>query len=107
GRSGRQPGHWEASGRALDGLEGRAVLYPCFCTRREIRDEIAQASGAPHARSAPPYPGTCRGLDSRERAEKQHSGIDYALRLDLVRALALTGPLDWIEEEADGSHRKL
>lgn len=102
----RQSEHFEDYRQALDRLAAMAVLYPCFCTRREIRDEIAQAGGAPHARLAPPYPGTCRGLDRRQRAEKQHSGIDYALRLDLARALALTGPLDWIEEEADGPHRK-
>jgi glutamyl-Q tRNA(Asp) synthetase len=103
----RQSEHFDDYRLALDRLEAMAVLYPCFCTRREIRDEIARAGDAPHARSGSPYPGTCRGLGSRQRAEKQRSGIDYALRLDLARALALTGPLDWIEEEADGSHRKL
>src|SRR5271169_5042282 len=83
------------------------VLFPCFCTRREIRDEIARAGGAPHAQSGPPYPGTCRDLDLQHRTEKQRSGIDYALRLDLARALALTGPIEWVEEEEDGPHRKL
>jgi hypothetical protein len=29
------------------------------------------------------------------------------LRLDLARALALTGPIEWVEEEEDGPHRKL
>jgi glutamyl-Q tRNA(Asp) synthetase len=29
------------------------------------------------------------------------------LRLDLARGLALTGPIEWIEEEEDGLHRKL
>jgi glutamyl-Q tRNA(Asp) synthetase len=73
------------------------VLYPCFCTRREIQAEIARAGGAPHGDAGPPYPGTCRRLDPEQLATKLRSGIDYALRLDLARALALTGPLDWIE----------
>jgi glutamyl-Q tRNA(Asp) synthetase len=103
----RQSEHFDDYQRALDRLEAMTVLYPCFCTRREIRDEIARAGDAPHAQSDRLYPGTCRGLGSRERAEKQRSGIDYALRLDLARALALTGPLDWVEEEEDGPHRKL
>jgi glutamyl-Q tRNA(Asp) synthetase len=103
----RQSEHFDDYQRALDRLEAMAVLYPCFCTRREIRDEIARAGEAPHARSGAPYPGTCRGLDWRQRAEKQRSGIDYALRLDLARARALTGPLDWVEEQEDGPHRKL
>ena len=107
GRVRKQSEHFDDYRRALDRLAAMGVLYPCFCTRREIRDEIARAGSAPHARSEPPYPGTCRGLSSRQRAEKQRSGIDYALRLDLARALALTGPLDWIEEKEDGPHRKL
>ena len=103
----KQSEHLEDYRRALDRLEAMAVVYPCFCTRREIRDEIARAGGAPHALSGPPYPGTCRALDRRQRIEKQRSGVDYALRLDLDRALALTGALEWIEEAGDGPHRRL
>ena len=103
----RQSEHFDDYQRALDRLEAMTVLYPCFCTRREIRDEIARAGGAPHALSGSPYPGTCRGLDRRQRIEKQRSGVDYALRLDLDRALALTGALEWIEEAGDGPHRRL
>jgi glutamyl-Q tRNA(Asp) synthetase len=29
------------------------------------------------------------------------------LRLDLARALVLTGPIEWVEEEEDGPHWKL
>jgi glutamyl-Q tRNA(Asp) synthetase len=103
----KQSEHFDDYRRALDRLEAMGMLYPCFCTRREIQDEIARAGGAPHAPSGPPYPGTCRRLDSRRRAEKRHSGIDYALRLDLARALALTGAIEWIEEGENGAHRKL
>jgi glutamyl-Q tRNA(Asp) synthetase len=102
----KQSEHFYDYRYALARLEAMAVLYPCFCTRKEIQEEIARAGGAPHALSGPPYPGTCRGLDRRLRAEKQRSGIDYALRLDLARALALTGPLDWVEEEEGGPRRK-
>jgi len=102
----KQSEHFDDYRDALDRLEAMGVLYPCFCTRKEIQEEIARAGGAPHALSGPPYPGTCRGLDRRLREEKQLSGIDYALRLDLARALALTGLLDWVEEEEGGPHRK-
>ena len=34
----------------------------------------------------------------QEVAARQRSGLDFALRLDVARALALTGPLDWVEE---------
>jgi len=94
----RQSEHFDDYRRALDRLATLRVLYPCFCTRREIRAEIARAGGAPQGEAGPPYPGTCRRLSPTERAEKQGAGLDYALRLDLSRALGLTGRLDWIEE---------
>jgi glutamyl-Q tRNA(Asp) synthetase len=94
----RQSEHFEDYRRALDRLDALGVLYPCFCTRREIQAEIARAGGAPHGDAGPIYPGTCRRLGTEEVAAKLRSG-DYTLRLDLARALALTGPLEWIEGE--------
>src|SRR5207248_2594904 len=67
--------------------------------RREIQAEIAQAGGAPQGDAGPVYPATCRRLGAAEIAAKLRSRTDYALRLDLARALALTGPLEWIEGE--------
>jgi glutamyl-Q tRNA(Asp) synthetase len=99
----RQSEHFDDYRRALDRLHGMGLLYPCFCCRREIAAEITQAGGAPQGDSGPPYPGTCRRLTPRERAERLRAGLDYALRLDLARALALSGPRDWIEEREDGS----
>ena len=102
----KQSEHFDEYRRALDRLEAMAVLYPCFCTRREIRDEIARSGSAPHAQSGSPYPGTCRDLSPGSRDEKRRNGFDYALRLDLAHALALTGPLYWVEEGKSGPHRK-
>jgi glutamyl-Q tRNA(Asp) synthetase len=102
----KQSEHFGDYRGALDRLEAMGVLYPCFCTRREIQDEIARAGGAPHVQSGRSYPGTCRGLGPEQRAARQHSGLDYALRLDLAGALALTGPLDWFEDGADGPRRQ-
>jgi len=103
----KQSEHFEDYRRALDRLEAMAVLYPCFCTRREIQDEIARAGGAPHAQSGPPYPGTCRSLSQGQRAAKKRAGLDYALRLDLARALDLTASLEWVEEEEGSPRRRL
>jgi len=94
----KQSEHLDDYRRALVRLDALGVLYPCFCTRREIQAEIAQAGGAPQGDAGPRYPGTCRGLASNEIAAKQRLASDFALRLDLARALALTGPLDWYEE---------
>jgi glutamyl-Q tRNA(Asp) synthetase len=96
----KQSEHFDDYRRALDRLDALGVLYRCFCTRREIQAEIVRAGGAPHGDAGPIYPGTCRRLGAEEVAAKLRSGIDYALRLDLARAFAVTGPLDWIEGEA-------
>jgi glutamyl-Q tRNA(Asp) synthetase len=94
----RQSEHFGDYRAALDRLEAKGVLYPCFCTRREIAAEIGRAGAAPQGEARPPYPGICRGLSAAERAARRGAGRDHALRLDLARAVALTGPLDWVEE---------
>ena len=52
---------------ALDHLTGLDLLYPCYCSRREIR-EAASAPNRPH--TGHHYPGTCAGLNSAQRAER-------------------------------------
>ena len=42
---------------ALDSLAGRGLLYPCRCTRSELR----ASAGRPLPDGGFPYPGTCRG----------------------------------------------
>ncbi len=76
-------------------MRGDGLLYPCFCTRREIQDEIARAPSAPQGPDGPVYPGRCRALTSVERAERIASGEPYALRLDLAAARERTGALRW------------
>ncbi|MGI8858997.1 MAG: tRNA glutamyl-Q(34) synthetase GluQRS [Rubrobacteraceae bacterium] len=63
---------------AIARLDGEGLLYPCYCTRAEIR----AAASAPHGISAADrYPGTCRGLTVRERAEREAAGRPPALRV--------------------------
>jgi glutamyl-Q tRNA(Asp) synthetase len=94
----RQSEHFADYRAALTRLDAEGMLYPCFCTRREIQAEIARAGGAPQGEDAPIYPGTCRLLSPGERADKIAAGADYALRLDIAAALVRTGALDWVEE---------
>jgi glutamyl-Q tRNA(Asp) synthetase len=95
----RQSEHF-ADYRAAQGrLDAMGLLYPCFCTRREIQAEIAGAAGAPQAgESGSPYPGTCRRLGAAAREAKRARSANYALRLDVAAALERTGPLDWFED---------
>ena len=63
---------------ALDHIEAMGVAYPCFCTRREVRE----AASAPHGAGAEgAYPGTCRDLDAAGRARRAAQGRAPALRL--------------------------
>ena len=63
---------------ALAFLERKGAVYPCYCTRKELRD----LAGAPHVDDAgAPYPGVCRRLSPRERKEREASGRRAALRL--------------------------
>ena len=55
---------------ALARLRDLGLLYPCFCTRKQIRAEIARAGQAPHRREGPLYPGTCRALSPAEQAAR-------------------------------------
>jgi glutamyl-Q tRNA(Asp) synthetase len=94
----RQSEHFEDYRSALSRLEADGLLYPCFCTRREIQAEITRAGGAPQGEMGAPYPGTCRHLSAAQRAQRRRDMPDYAWRLDVAAALARTGPLDFVEE---------
>ncbi|HZT89190.1 MAG TPA: tRNA glutamyl-Q(34) synthetase GluQRS [Stellaceae bacterium] len=101
----RQSEHFDDYCGALERLDAAGVLYPCFCTRRDIQAEIARAGGAPQGDAGPTYRGICRRLSPHERDRRCRNGADHALRLDLERALALTGQLEWTEETPEGPRR--
>ena len=77
----------EAYGAAGEQLKALGLLYPCHCTRAEVL-----AAAVRTGPDGPVYPGTCRG----RQADPQGA----AWRLDMARALALTGPLAWHDEIA-------
>ncbi|TCS61671.1 glutamyl-Q tRNA(Asp) synthetase [Varunaivibrio sulfuroxidans] len=100
----RQSQRLEVYAQALRSLRDRRLVYPCFCTRKDIAHEVAAAGGAPHlsensASRGPLYPGTCRGLSVEVRAARIAEGVPHAWRLDMAAALAQTGaettPLFW------------
>ncbi len=94
----RQSEHLANYQAALDRLEAEGLLYPCFCTRREIQAEIVRAGSAPQGKAGAVYPGTCRQLGAAERARRRAASPSYALRLDVAAALKRTGPLVWSED---------
>ena len=50
---------------AFNTLEGKGIVYPCFCTRADLH-----AASAPHRGEKLVYAGTCRNLSESEIAER-------------------------------------
>lgn len=96
----RQSEHLADYVAAAEQLRNRGLLYPCFCTRKDILREIEAAGGAPHGLEAALYPGLCRNLSEEERQSRMANGEAFAMRLDLGRALAEVGnDLTWIDQQ--------
>lgn len=94
----RQSEHFQDYTQALQQLQDLGLVYPCFCTRKEIQEEIARAGHAPHGPSGVIYPGTCKRLSSGEVQTRLELGKDFSLRLDLGRAWELGGhDLTWTD----------
>ncbi len=77
-----QSGRFDRYRAAISRLAAAGRVYPCYCTRREIRAEIEAAAQAPHVHLPDgAYPGTCRDLTDAERAARERDGRRPALRL--------------------------
>lgn len=81
---------------AADRLKAKRLLYPCFCSRSEMR-QMQDDDRQPEGPDGPIYPGTCRHLDPA-LAEKRIATEAHSWRLDIAKALAITGPLQWTDQ---------
>jgi glutamyl-Q tRNA(Asp) synthetase len=92
----RQSDHLARYAAWLEPLTDRGLLYPCSCTRADIRSALsAPQEGIQHN----VYPGTCRG---RPMATRQPGD---ALRLDLAAAMeAIMGAQPSFEETGPRHH---
>lgn len=95
----RQSQHLPDYAAALDRLRQLGLVYPCFCTRKAIADEIAASGHAPHGPDGPLYPGTCRRLSDADRAARL-AAEPHAWRLDMEAARTRAGPLTWHDSRA-------
>jgi glutamyl-tRNA synthetase len=75
----RQSERRTAHEQALERLREQGQVYPCWCSRAEIR----AAASAPHGKPLEgAYPGTCRALSARQRAQRKREGRAPAWRLN-------------------------
>ena len=80
---------------ALDTLWWRGLLYPCTCTRRDIKGALSapqEGSVLPLGPDGLIYPGTCRAMAmERTFPEADPRPKDAVLRLDMARAVVAPG----------------
>lgn len=102
----RQSEHFGDYTAALQRLERRGLVYPCFCSRGDIMAAVASRPNWPvDPDGTPLYPGTCKHCSAKRRAQRFAAGERASYRLDMGRALAALGcDLTW-DEYRGGSHR--
>lgn len=93
----RQSEHFVDYHNALRTLNARGLLYPCFCTRKEIADEAERSITAPHGPEGPIYAGTCRSLSKAEQERRIAAGEPYAMRLNVKKAIDMSPVLTWVD----------
>lgn len=89
GPVGYQSQHVERFKAALQKLRSLGLLYKCSCTRSDILAALKQMP-VPHGPDGPHYPGTCRSRIG------EPSG-PYCWRIDMAKAVAMTGPIQWTD----------
>ncbi|PTM40505.1 tRNA glutamyl-Q(34) synthetase GluQRS [Bosea sp. 124] len=93
----RQSEHFDDYAVALGDLRRRDLVYPCFCSRQQVRAAVLAEEAASGRRwpvdpdDAPLYPGSCRACGRAEAQRRIAAGEPHVLRLDMARALAAAG----------------
>lgn len=105
----RQSEHFADDQAAFARLKGRGVVYPCFCSRKQIAERvqaIEAESGRPWPRDpdgAPLYPGMCKGFAPEEADRRIGSGEAHTWRIDMEAARRLLpGPHAFTRFTASG-----
>jgi glutamyl-Q tRNA(Asp) synthetase len=92
-----QSEHMDDYKGAIKELQKLDMVYPCFCSRSDIKAEIMRAGNAPHEAEISIYPGTCRRLSKEERSEKISTETSFAWRLNIRAASKKLGNLVWTD----------
>lgn len=102
----RQSEHLQVYRDAITRLTAKGLIYPAFESRAEIV-RLASAAGMhtpwPHdPDGAPVYAGCAKHMPQHKREEQIRTGMSYALRLDMDKALkagnSAAAALSWVED---------
>jgi glutamyl-tRNA synthetase len=80
---------------AFERLRAAGAVYPCFCSRADIR----AAASAPHGPEGAIYPGTCARLSAEEAATRLAAGEDAAWRFRAHGVVRFTDAVHGVVEE--------
>lgn len=87
-----QSSRFNAYKTAAQKLKNMDLLYPCFCSRKDI---MSNASDQHDPDGAPLYPGTCKHLSQTEVKRRINNDVPVQYRLDMERASDLVGMLSY------------
>ena len=91
-----QSDRWDSYAAAVERLKDMDLLYRCFCTRTSMR-HAQEAGPQPEGPDGAIYAGTCRHLNANLAAERARTD-PHSWRLDVAKAIAMTGQLEWLDE---------
>lgn len=102
----RQSSRFASYRAAVDKLQARGLLYPCFCTRSQLSINSDNRPKDPDG--VPLYDQRCKSLTKDAQTQRIAAGEPYALRLDMKKALAEVAGADLSFEDAktDGTSRR-
>jgi glutamyl-Q tRNA(Asp) synthetase len=105
----RQSEHFDDYRAAADVLRSKGLLYPCFCSRRDLtlavakREKSLSGTWPRDPDGTPLYPGTCRSLPVDGVQARIAAAEPHAWRLAMDRTLALApGPHRFVGFDRDG-----
>ncbi len=84
----QQSAHFSEYEQQLKKLQDLGIIYPCYCSRREINQARDEMLHAPHG-LGDTYPQICKNRPQSEIEKLMQQGREPAYRLDLKKALAL------------------
>ncbi len=90
-----QSRHLDDYAAAQNRLRDEGLLYPCFCSRKDI----ASAASAFDPDGNVLYAGTCRKLSPSLVEERIDRGAPFSLRLDMEKASRKVARLSFVDEE--------
>lgn len=101
-----QSTRFEEYQKAAKFLKDKNLLYPCFCSRKQIKENAGIQENAGIEKDpdgAPLYPGTCKNLSPKEIKQKLNTKLPVQYRLNMNKAIDLTGPLSFKQIQPENS----